>query len=69
MSETETHRLLGEIKGTLDALVRRIDARDGRDGALEDRVRKVEHRQHWWSGGGAVLGAIAGALGMHLRGG
>jgi hypothetical protein len=65
----ELHRAVGGVEGKLDSLICRHDARDAREAAIETRMRKVEHRQHWWSGGAAVLGTIAGAFGVHLRGG
>jgi Ser/Thr protein kinase RdoA (MazF antagonist) len=65
---TEIHRSVGRIEGKLDALAERFEAHDTAAGQVEARVRTVENRQHWYSGAGAVLGAVLGAFGVHLKG-
>lgn len=68
MSElAEIHRSVGRIEGKLDTLMDDLSGRDERTGRLEGRVRTVENRQHWYSGAGAVLGAVLGAFGVHLK--
>jgi hypothetical protein len=58
---------LGRIEGKLDAFVKQMEAHDNRTMDIEVRTRKVENRQHWYSGAGAILGAVLGALGMHMK--
>jgi hypothetical protein len=64
---TEIHRSLGRIEGKVDSLVERHDARDKNDEAREERLRTVENRQHWYSGAGAILGALLGYFGVHIK--
>jgi hypothetical protein len=77
MAETNSHKIMemllqikgdvGEIKGQVGAFIKQMETHDNRTTELEVRTRKVEGRQHWYSGAGAVLGAILGGLGVHLR--
>jgi hypothetical protein len=53
--------------GTVETFVSQMKVQDERATGLEVRVRRVENRQHWWGGVGALLGAILGAFGVHLR--
>lgn len=46
---------VGEIKGQVTSL-----------NGLEPRIRKVERWQHFYSGAGAIVGAILGAVGVHI---
>lgn len=48
------YQLVGEMNGKLDTLVKSSEARDAAAGKLEERVRKVENRQHWYAGAVAV---------------
>jgi hypothetical protein len=58
---------VGEIKGQVGAFIKQMEAHDNRTTELEVRTRKVEGRQHYYSGAGAILGAVLGALGVHVR--
>jgi hypothetical protein len=44
-----------------------METHDMRTTDIEVRTRKVENRQHWYSGAGAILGALLGAVGVHVR--
>ena len=44
-----------------------MKVQDDRTTGIEVRARKVENRQHWYSGAGAILGALLGAVGVHVR--
>lgn len=63
----ELHRSVGRIEGKIDTFIAQMKAQDDRTTELEVRTRKVENRQHWYSGLGAALGAILGAMGVHAR--
>jgi hypothetical protein len=58
---------LGRIEGKLDAFIKQMEAHDVRTTDIEVRTRRVENRQHWYSGAGAVLGAVLGAVGVHVK--
>lgn len=58
---------VGEIKGQGSTFISQMKVQDDRATALEGRVRSVENRQHWYSGAAAILGAIAGVFGSHLK--
>lgn len=62
----EVQRSMGRIEGKLDTFIAQMKAQDDRTTAQEVRLRKVENRQHWYSGAGAAIGALLGALGVHL---
>ena len=54
---SEEARTLGRIEGKLDMLIDRLDVLDDKHYALQKRV--------WWSGGAAaVIGVVAGKLGL-----
>lgn len=63
---TELHRAVGRIEGKLDTFIAQMAAQDDRTTDLEVRTRKVESRQHWYSGVGAGIGILLGAAGSHL---
>lgn len=66
MSElAELQRSVGRVEGKLDTFILQMATADDRVTDLEVRTRKVENRQHWYSGAGAILGALLGALGVH----
>lgn len=49
---------LATIETHLEYLVKAEKRRGDSDEALDDRLRKVENRQHWYSGASAVVGFI-----------
>lgn len=51
---TALYQLVGEVNGKLDTLVDRSKARDAADEKRDERLRKVENRQHWYAGAVAV---------------
>jgi hypothetical protein len=55
----------GRIEGKLDTFISQMKAQDDRATELEVRTRKVEARQHWYSGAGAMIGLILGSLFGH----
>jgi len=55
------------MEGKLDSVLEERKAERERISDIEGRTRKVENRQHWYSGAGAILGAILGAVGMHVK--
>jgi len=59
-------RALGRLEGSIDTFIKQMAKQDERTTALDTRVGKVENRQHWYSGAGATLGALFGALGVKL---
>lgn len=63
------YRAIGSLEGKVDTFITQMRTQDDRTTNLEVRTRKVENRQHWYSGGGAVIGLLLGAVGMHYRGG
>lgn len=52
------HQDLGRVEGKIDTFIAQMKAQDDRTTDLEVRTRKVENRQHWYSGAGFALGAI-----------
>jgi hypothetical protein len=58
---------LGRIEGKIDSYNTAVATQKKDHDDLEVRTRKVENRQHWYSGAGAVLGAILGAVGVHVK--
>jgi hypothetical protein len=50
----------GRTDGKLDVFIEQLKIQDQRTTELEVRMRKVENRQHWYAGAGAVLGALFG---------
>ena len=58
---------LGRIEGKVDAFIKQMETHDERTTDIEVRTRKVENRQHWYSGAGAILGAVLGAVGVHVK--
>jgi hypothetical protein len=58
---------LGRIEGKVDAFIKQMETHDVRTTDIEARTRKVENRQHWYSGAGAILGAVLGAVGVHVK--
>jgi len=57
---TRTSQDVAWIKGGMEKSGARMDEH-------EKRIGRVENRQHWYSGAGAVLGALAGYFGVHLK--
>lgn len=61
MSElAELQRSVGRVEGKLDAFIKQMATADDRATDLEVRTRKVEARQHWYSGAGAIVGLLLG---------
>jgi hypothetical protein len=58
---------LGRIEGKVDAFIKQMETHDVRTSISVVRTRKVENRQHWYSGAGAILGAALGAVGVHVK--
>jgi hypothetical protein len=63
----EMHRAIGRMEGKLDHVLEERKAERERLLDIEGRTRKVENRQHWYSGAGAILGALLGAVGVHVK--
>lgn len=64
---TEIHRAVGRIEGKVDTFIEQMKVQDDRGAKIETRVRALERWQHFYSGAGAVLGALLGAFGVHMR--
>jgi len=64
----ELHRAIGRVEGKLDTFIEQMKAQDNRTIELEVRTRKVENRQHWYSGLGAAIGLLLGSFGAHVPG-
>jgi hypothetical protein len=61
MSElAELQRSVGRVEGKLDTFIAQMAQQDDRTTDLEVRTRKVENRQHWYSGAAAVIGTLLG---------
>jgi hypothetical protein len=54
---------LKAIEGKLDIFIKQQGISDDRAAKLDGRVRKIEGRQHWWSGAAAAIGGVLGAVG------
>jgi hypothetical protein len=67
MTADDINRTLGRLEGKIDAFIKQMEVQDNRATDLETRVRSVENKQYWMSGAGGILGAIAGALGLHVK--
>ncbi len=65
----EIQRSVGRIEGQTAAFIEQMKVADERTIKLETRVRVVERWQHFYSGGGAILGALLGAFGVHMKSG
>jgi hypothetical protein len=63
----DIQRSVGRIEGQTGAFIEQMRVQDERATKLETRVRLLEKWQHFYSGAGAVLGAILGAFGVHLK--
>lgn len=50
----------GRTDGKIDAFIAQMEVQDERAIDYEARLRKVENRQHWYSGVAAAIGAILG---------
>jgi hypothetical protein len=57
---------VGELNGKVGTFIKQMESQDDRTAAHDRRIGKVENRQHWYSGAGAVLGAIFGVVGVKL---
>jgi hypothetical protein len=51
---------VGTLSGQINTFMAQMATHDERTTDLEVRTRKVENRQHWYSGAGAVIGIIIG---------
>lgn len=67
MSVPELQRTVGRIEGKLDTFIQQMAIQDKRTTDLEVRTRKVENRQHWYSGVAAAVGVLLGMFGVHLK--
>lgn len=57
MSEiSDLRQTVGRIEGKLDTFITQMGAHDVRTTDLEVRTRKMEGRQHWYSGAAAAVG-------------
>lgn len=65
-THVELQRAVGRIEGKLDAFIKQMESQDNRTTELEVRTRKVENRQHWYSGAGAIAGMLIGVFGARL---
>ncbi len=75
-SATEIQRVLGDIQravgrieGQTGAFIEQMKVADERMIKLETRTRSLEKWQHFYSGAGAILGALLGAFGVHMKSG
>lgn len=68
----DLQRDLGRVEGKLDSLIAAVRAditeRKMRDRELDARIRKVENRQYYFMGGGAVIGAALGYVVQFVKG-
>jgi hypothetical protein len=51
---------VGNLGGKIDSFMSQMETQADRTTDLEARTRKVENRQHWYSGAGAIVGVIIG---------
>jgi len=63
----ELRQSTGRVEGQLGTFIGQMKVQDDRTTEHDVRIRKVENRQHWYSGVAAAVGALAGAMGVHLR--
>jgi hypothetical protein len=63
----EIQRSVGRIEGQTAAFIEQMKVQDDRATKIETRVRAIERWQHFYSGAGAILGALLGAIGVHMR--
>lgn len=56
----EIHRSLGRIEGKVESIGDNVEEIKRDLESFERRLRKLEAKQHWYSGVGAGLGMIAG---------
>ena len=64
----ELQRTIGRIEGQLGTFIAQMKTQDDRTTGLEVRTRRVENRQHWYSGAAAAFGAVLGTIGVHITG-
>lgn len=68
----DLQRDLGRVEGKLDSLIAAvredIAERKVRDGEFDKRLRRVENRQYYFMGGGAVIGAALGYVAQFVKG-
>ena len=63
---SDLNRSIGRVEGQLGTFISQLKVQDERTTGLEVRTRRVENRQHWYSGAAAAIGATLGALGVHI---
>jgi hypothetical protein len=63
----ELRQTTGRVEGQLGTFIGQMKVQDERSTEHDARIRKVENRQHWYSGVAAAIGLVAGALGMHVK--
>lgn len=56
----DVKRELGETNGKINTFIAQMAVQDTRVTDVEVRLRKVENRQHWYSGIGAAIGMLLG---------
>lgn len=61
----ELNRAIGRVEGKLDTFIEQMKTQDERATNVEVRMRKVENRQHWYSGVAAAIGMLITSAGMH----
>lgn len=66
MSITDVKVSLARVETKLDTFIEQMAKNDDRVGKIDGRVRKVEGKVHWYSGAGAVIGAVFAVLGEKL---
>lgn len=63
----EIHRTVARIEEMVRGMKEQADKREVKDDENERRLRTVENRQHYWSGGGTIVGLIAGYFAQKLH--
>lgn len=58
----------GRIEGKLDTFIAQMAVQDERTSKHDERIGKVENRQHWYAGVAAGLGALLGKFAPGLLG-
>ena len=66
MTYPSMQRDLGRIEGKIDTFIEQMKRQDDRTTDLEVRTRKVENRQHWYSGAAGMLGVLFGGFGARF---